>query len=594
MITEEIIDLLNFILDYHSIFALVNRLQAGYRIEVRSRFGEVMKTHLLIIAFALFQLRIVGARGDAEKNSSNISSTSSIEQNLDFNKTVVPITKLQSYGPFQTVKFGTGFCIDPDCRFIGTNYHVALAMGKHFKVEGSPVINRWLGTGPDDEEATQNKQPLILGLGFKEKFALIRDISIVELRYPLSKKRYHGVSFYNDDLEYGQEVYIYAFPFNLNPKRRLGKSRAKFLGYNMRNSKRPMEDLSDKPLLFSYIPEDGKMRGGASGGLVVDAKGRVVGILNAKAVGMEHTVQAVPVHTFAEFLSRIQPYLSTQLFPKSVVIPPASADNYAEWTPPKPSGHLEHRPVEPPEIQTLRQKATVLADSMRNFIAVQSFEWGKGDRTNTPGAIAQFEVRVIDGNQKFRDYPDGTKEMQEIPFPAPLNTAIATGGEWAEMPDLVGNNLKLRINHVPDITVNGETFQVFQWIGQIEDGICKFKTVVDLVFASLSKVNTLECYGEVWTDNDLNLVRASENYKLLGTWKNYHGVVTFGVATIGDHKVRVPMTIATQAEFNGKLYWCQGIFSDYHEFASTVVIGNPAVGPVVDAAKLDQRVDKPQ
>jgi hypothetical protein len=552
-----------------------------------------MKAHLLVIAFALFQLGIVGARGDAEKSPSSVSSTSSVEQSRDLSKTVVPISKLQFYGPIQTVKLGSGFCIDPDCRFIGTNYHVALAMGKHFKIEGIPVVNRWLGTGPDDEAATQNKQSLILGLGFKEKYALIRDISIVELRYPLSKKRYHGVPFYNDDLEYGQEVYIYAFPFNLNPKRRLEKFRAKFLGYNVRDSKRSMEDLSDKPLLFSYNPEEGKIRGGASGGLVVDANGRVVGILNAKAVDMEYTIQAVPVHTFAEFLSRVQPYLSTQLFPKSVVIPPTSADNYPEWIPPGPTG-TGKRPVEADEVTALRKKSQALSDSMRNFIAVQSVEWGKGDRHSTPQAFAKFEVQVIDGQQRFRDYPDGTKEMQDIPFPPPLNTAIATGGEWAEMPDLVGNNLKLRINHVPDITMNGETFQVFQWVGQIEDGICKFETVVDLVFASLSKVNTLECYGEVWTDNDLNLVRASENYKLLGTWKNYHGVVTFGVATIGDRKVRVPMTIATQAEFHGKLYWCQGIFSDYHEFAATVKIGNPAIGSATDTAKLDQRVEKPQ
>jgi hypothetical protein len=518
---------------------------------------------------------------------------SSGKESLDFNKSVVPISKLQSYGTLQTVKFGTGFCIDPDCRFIGTNYHVAKMMGKHFKVEGSPVVHRWLGTGPDDEAAMQNRQPLVLGLGLKEKFALIRDISIVELRYPLSKKSYHGVPFYNDDLEYGQEVYIYAFPLNLNPKRKLEKFRAKFLGYNVKDSNRSMEDLSDKPLLFSYNPEHGEIRGGASGGLVIDAKGRVVGILNAKAVDLENTIQAVPVHTFADFLSRVQPYLSTQLFPTSIVIPPASADNYPEWIPPGPTG-MGKRPLESDEVKALRKKSQILSDSMSNFIAVQSFEWGRGDQSNTPEAIAQFEVRVIDGYQKFREYPDGRKEFQDVPFPAPLNTAVATGGEWAEMPDLVGNNLKLRINHAPSISMNGETFQVFQWVGQIEDGICKFKTTVDLVFASLSKVNTLDCYGEVWTDNDLNLVRASENYKLLGTWKNYHGVVTFGVVTIGDHKVRAPMTIATQAEYHGKLYWCQGIFSDYYEFASTVKLGNPEIASVTDTARLGQRGEKPQ
>jgi trypsin-like peptidase len=563
---------------------------------------------LLVLSIVLLQAGGTTAQNSvilAEEGTHHVSTTSSVVQNRDFNKTVVPISKLQSYGTLQAAKFGTGFCVDPDCRFIGTNYHVAKAIGKHFKVEGSPVVNRWLGTGPDDDEASKNRLSGPLGKILpREKYALIRDMAIMELRWPLSKKGYHGVPYYNNDLEYGQEVYIYCFPFNLNPKRRLEMFRAKFIGYNVKDSKRSMEDLSDKPLLFSYNPEDGKIRGGASGGLVVDTQGQVVGILNAKAVDIEHTIQAVPVHTFAEFLSHAQPYLSTQLFPKSVVIPPVSADSYPEWTPVHYhttydcGGHsgpciLQKRPVEPLDVQTLRQKAQALSDSMRNFIAVQSFEWGRGDRSNTPEAIAQFEVRVIDGYQKFREYPDGTKEFQEVPFPAPLNNSVATGGEWAAIPDLVGNDLKLRINHVPDISMNGETFQVFQWVGQIEDGICKFETIVDLVFASFSKVNILDCYGEVWTDKDLNLVRASENYKLLGTWKNFHGVVTFGVIAIGDHEVRVPLTIATQAEYHGKLYWCQGIFSDYHEFASTVRIGNPAIGPATDAAKLDQREEKP-
>ena len=545
----------------------------------------------LLLALSIVLLQ---AEGMNAQSTHYVSSTSSVEQSRDSNKTVVPISKLQFNGPFQTMKFGTGFCIDPECRFIGTNYHVAKAMGKHFKVEGSPVVHRWLGTGPDDEEATENRQPLILSLKRKEKFALIRDIAIVELRWPLSKKGYHGVPFYNDDLEYGQEAYVYAFPLNWNPKRHLEKFKAKFLGYNVKDSKLSWVDLSDKPLVFDYDREHGKLSGGASGGIVVDGQGRIIGILNALATDLDHAITAVPVHTFADFLSRVQPYLSTQLFPKSVVIAPASPDNYPEWVPPPPSGQLEHRPVEPPEVQALRAKATILADTMRNFIATQSFEWGKGDRDSTPQAITELEVQVIDGYQRWRELPDGKKELDEVPFPAPLNNAINTGGEWSEMPNLVGNNLKLRIHHASDITVNGETFRVFQWRGEVEDGICKFKTISDFGFMSYSKIDTLECYGEVWTDSDLNLVRASENYKLRGRWKNYHGVVTFGKAIIGEQEFRIPLTISTQAENAGKLYWCQGIFTDYRRFGSTVKIGNGAIGSVMNAAKLDRRVEKPQ
>src|SRR4029077_6454992 len=118
-------------------------------------------------------------------------------------------------------------------------------------------------------------------LKYKEKYALIRDIAIVELRWPLSKKGYHGVPFYNDDLEYGQEAYVYAFPLNWNPKRHLEKFKAKFLGFNVGNSKRSLEDLSDKPLVFDYDQEDGKLRGGASGGIVVDGHGSVICNLTA-------------------------------------------------------------------------------------------------------------------------------------------------------------------------------------------------------------------------------------------------------------------------------------------------------------------------
>lgn len=552
---------------------------------------------LLILSVALLQAEGTNGQNSvrlAEEGTHRVSSTSSVEQSRDFNKTLVPITKLQSYGPFQVAKFGTGFCLDRECRFIGTNYHVAKAMGKHFKIEGSPVVSHWMGTGPNDEEATDNTQSFILRVKYKEKYALIRDIAIVELRWPLSKKGYHNAAFYNDDLQYGQTAYIYAFPLNWNPKRHLEKFKAKFLGYHVKSSKLSWEGLSDKPLVFDYDQEDGKLRGGASGGIVVDEQGRIIGVLSALASDMDHTIVAVPVHSFANFLSRVQPFLSAQLFPKSVVIPPASADSYPEWVPPPRSGHLENRPVEPPEVQELRAKATVLADTMRNFIATQSFEWGKGDRDSTPQAMTKLEVQVIHGYQRWRELPDGKKELDEVPFPAPLNNAINTGGEWSEMPNLVGNNLKLSINHAPDITMNGETFQVFQWRGEVEDGICKFKATTDLGFMSYSKIDTLNCYGEVWTDKDLNLVRASENYKLMGRWKNYRGVVTFGVETIGDHRVRVPKTIATQAEYGGKLYWCRGIFSEYHEFASTVKIGNPAIGSVKETAKFDKRVDKPE
>jgi hypothetical protein len=71
-------------------------------------------------------------------------------------------------------------------------------------------------------------------------------------------------------------------------------------------------------------------------------------------------------------------------------------------------------------------------------------------------------------------------------------------------------------------------------------------------------------------------------------------VVTFGTAVVGEQEFRIPLTISAQAEDAGKLHWCQGIFTDYRRFGSTVKIGNPAIGSATDAAKLDERAEKPR
>jgi hypothetical protein len=57
-----------------------------------------------------------------------------------FNETVVPITELR-LGLGIEGRFGTGFCLDPTCRFIGTNYHVA-KMARPHKIEGEKIAQR--------------------------------------------------------------------------------------------------------------------------------------------------------------------------------------------------------------------------------------------------------------------------------------------------------------------------------------------------------------------------------------------------------------------------------------------------------------------
>jgi len=504
----------------------------------------------------LFACSCLSPSTPAQENFRNllplvIPSTVGLAQ--DFNKTVVPITELKLLGPGMEAKFGTGFCLDLECRFIGTNYHVAM-MARPRKIKGEKVVQRYLASGPDDEGATINDGASMGPM----KYTLSRDLAIFELRHSLA--HYHGVAFSLDDLQPGQEIDIYAFPIEgINPFRSLLQFHGTFKG-----------QTTTGLLAFDYSLSAGKaIHPGASGGIVVDSRTRqIVGILNEIERNGEAIALAVPAQSLADFVSKVQPFLAQSIFPSTKAISPVSADFYPKFEPPAPTHLLQHRPEEPAEVTVLRSKAQSLADSIRNFIAVQTFAWGSGDRA--PSFESAYEVRVLDGYQRFREYPDGKRELHNVPFP-PLNTVIVSGGEWSELPEMVGTELRLKIHQAADVVINKERVKVFQYWADAEDGVCRWKSNLDLGFFAVSKITTVACYGEVWTDEDTNILRMSEHYKLPGRWKDYRAVVTYGWLQRAAEAPRLtPLTISTQAEFNKKVYWCRGQFTDYQMFSSRV------------------------
>lgn len=464
--------------------------------------------------------------------------------------------------PALGTQFGTGFCIDSDCRLIGTNYHFA-ANAWPRKIKGERVIQRYLATGSDDEGATLND---VLSEHSSLKYTLIRDLAIYELNHPLP--HYHGLIFSLDDLEIGQQVDIYGFPKeSVLPIRNLEQFRGEYRGTTTAGL-----------LAFEY---SGKaIRGGASGGLVVDSKTRqVVGILSRVGLGKngKEVALAVPTDSLAEFVRKVQPWAALSIFPTADegMISPAAADIYPTFVWPPAANTLQHRPEEPAEVKLLRKKAQNLADSIRNFVAVQTYAWGSGEN-KVPVAEAAYEVQVLDGFQRFREYPEGKEELQNVPFP-PANTMVVPGGEWSELPQMVGTELKLKINQVPDTIVNGHHVKVFEYRADTEDGVCSFKSVRDYGFFEASKIVTIPCYGEVWADDDMNILRISQHLELAGKWKDYESVVTYGWLRRPEDMPRlVPLTILTQAEFNNKkVYWCHGSFTDYRVFSTeTRIVAN--------------------
>jgi hypothetical protein len=504
----------------------------------------------------------------------------SSEHTLDFSQVVLPITSVKftpsaklgitgglSPGLDMDAKFGTGFCLDPACRFIVTNYHVAVTTRVR-KIKDERIFQRYLATGPHDEGATANK----LWNGELLPYAVKRDLAIFELRHPLS--HHHGLTLSLDEIEVGQEVEIYGYPKGIiNPVRKLTRFPATFKG-----------PTTSGLLAFEYqLPADKPIRiGGASGGIVVDRKTeKILGVLCETTRTM---ALAVPVQTLSEFVSKVQPFLAQRIFATANDVSPVSGDLYPKFAPPPDhnpqfvpvsSDELQHRPEESAEIALLREKAQLLTESMRNFIAVQTFEWGSGNKE--PATLAEYEVRVIDGNQRFREYPDGNKELKDIPSPY-LNSWTFGSDEWSRLPMLVGTDFRLKVHQAADVVVNERQIKVFQYYASVEDNLCPFEPSADFGFFKINKPVAVACYGEVWTDEDTNIIRISKHLDLSNKLKRYRGweegqvVLTYGWLKLADEPpVLVPLTIFAEGRYNKKqVFWCRGQFINYQAFTSRV------------------------
>jgi Trypsin-like peptidase domain len=484
----------------------------------------------------------------------------------DFSEIVVPISSVKITPTLKLgmsgkpkpaldvdATFGTGFCLDAACSYIVTNYHVAIGTRAN-KIQKQKIVQRYFATGPEDKGATPNNLPNLGGVAYATK----RDLAMFELQHPLPS--HHGLSFKLDELQIGREVDIYGYPKGvIKPFRKLTRFPAKF--------KAP---TTSGLLAFDYESSASTpiRVAGSSGGIVVDRETEeIVGILSESS---ETTAAAVPVQTLVEFVTKVQPFLAQRIFPATKQVPPVSTDIYPKFVPPRSDG-LQHRPEEPYEVRVLRQKGQFLADSIRNFIAVQSFAWGTGDKE--PDVEAAYEIRVIDGDQKFRSFPDGKKDLDEIPVPY-RNAWVNPADEWSKLPKLVGTDLRLKVRQAPDVVMNERRMKVFQYYASVEDNLCPFESVEDFGFFTHSKTVAVACYGEVWTDEDMNILRISERLdfseklKAFQGWEDPHVIVTYGWLKRANEPPRlVPLTIYTEVRDKKHIYWCRGNFTDYRVFS---------------------------
>jgi len=505
---------------------------------------------LLRSFFCVLVASICLSTGRAQK------STTDSDRQLEVDTAVFPISTLKIYGPMIKGWLGTGFCLDRTCRFVGTNYHVAV-LAKPRSINGERIINRYLATGPNDEDATINR---MASGNLLQKYALTRDLAVFELRHPLGNR--HGVGFDTDYPEEGQAVDIYSYPKDgINPIRSLAKVRGTFTG-----------ETTTGLLAFRCDSQSGVRIGpGGSGGLVVDHEtGKIVGILSGIDLSEHGMVLAVPVQSLIDFVTTVRPSLAEDIFGVKTRTSTISEDVYPKFG----AGldlRLHFRTDDSPAVQALRDQAELLVKNVQNAIAVQTFEWGSGQRT--PRAEAAYEVRILDGRQEFFPFGDHQRKLAEVPLP--WFDALSPGGEWFQLPRMLARNPSFPILQAPDALVEGQPIKIFQYRASAEDGVCGFTSFLDLGFFARKHDVMYACYGEVWTDPDGNILRISEHYEdgKASGWKHYEAVVTYGwLRQKGNSPRLVPLTISAQAESRNKIYWCRGRFVDYRIFSSEVKI----------------------
>ncbi len=203
---------------------------------------------------------------------------------------------------------------------------------------------------------------------------------------------------------------------------------------------------------------------------------------------------------------------------------------------------------------------------MKNFIAVQTLSYGGEE---TPVLWSRHEIRVTDGHQVFRKYPDGKKELSRLPYPK-SRTVLVIGSEWSTLPNMVGSNLKLKIQQGEDAFVDGRKIHVFLYQEEVEDHACEFRSSTDFIFFERTWVGAVACSGEVWTDENMNILRITENYDLPPSktkWRNLHAAVMYRwLREPKEEPKLVSVNIFMQAELDHKVYWCQGQFTNYQMF----------------------------
>jgi hypothetical protein len=496
---------------------------------------------------------------------------------------------------------GTGYCLGPqNCEFILTNYHVAEGLGAPVKINGVKVLQTFEATSPQDKDAAWVKS----ALGFSLKFVPVRDVAIFRMQRAL--KGMHQIDFSPRKLKQGDEVRIYGHTGG-GPLRMAG---AEYFA-----------EANDGMLYFRVNSEDRKiLAAGSSGSLVVDESNQAVGLMQGFANG--NLAAVIPVWSIAAFVKHVLPNEYSKIFsgfradepyrpsdetlvPVDLVAesaalaknggPEAGAspspvlpedylwydlDKAGQVLPARTDSHYSLvRAVEPRNVQRLRANAEDLLDNAKDLTAIGTERSFGG---HSPEVSAQYLLRMVAGHQAF--IQDGRESNK---LPCPRETGMEVGTEWSDLPQLIGNNLRLTIEQIDDLPLPGwGIVKVFRYGGTAEDKVREIQYCNDYGFGIHSRASiAVAVRGEVWTDDALHILRITEELEGPPSkgWLNMRLSQLYGWLELpGGHRVLVPTNLMVRAEFtrDRQVYSTLCRVTNYRQFVVRSVVANRSVQPI--------------
>ena len=450
--------------------------------------------------------------------------------------------------------FGSGVCLDTPCLHVLTDFHVVALLGTALKVEGVGVASVRSATGPEDTGAIEMS---VAGSVFKYNPA--RDLTLLTLRHPLPSS-FQGLALAEDSPSLGQRVQMVARHRDTYDTA-TGNVVAEGLQYKSAGH------LVEMP---GHFLMDCISRPGNSGGAVIDANGKLLGLveIHTTTPSDKSGTSVLPAKMIVGFLREWEPRLSSRLFGEYKADSSAVREFHID-----PPVKLDHPPVMPagadPQALALALQSGVAKSlaAMQQMVARQSVRfWGQGERERS----AIYEVAMYSDGQLFRTVA-GT-ELTAGALPS-ARSGVLLDSEWHDTMALIGS---VHLDYLGTSTHSNEAVEVFSFHSKASDAVCSFRERTATLVGHKDETRFVACDGIVVADKTMNVLGIARGISPgFGSVSEWQALTRYGRVKLqnSDESYILPLSTELSLRFkNGKSYNASEVWSDYHVFGAESIL----------------------